>query len=135
MITLNELNLNKLKILALETEIQFGNAKPIIEFSADEVISYLQTVENDKFLRVSFKGELDGMKNELRHINFPKASFGDIVIIKGNEETGLCDIMTIQEGFDGWCNRNEWNPIMAFAIDENCSDTMVDYITRLERKC
>lgn len=135
MITLNELSLNKLKIFAFKTEIQFGKAKPIIEFSADDVISSLQINENDRFLIVSFKGKLDGLKNELEHIKIPEGSVGDVVIIKGNEETGLCDIMTVQERFDGWCNRNEWNPIMAFAIDEDCSDIMVDYITRWERKC
>ena len=134
MITLNELSSNKLKIIALETEIQFTNAKPIIEFSADEVVSSLQIDEKDRFLMLSFKGEIDGLKSELRHIKFPESSVGDIVIIRGNEDTGLCDIMTIQEGFDGWCKRNEWNPTLAFVMDDNCGDIEIDYITKLERK-
>ncbi len=134
MITLNELSLNKLKIIALETEIQFANAKAIIEFSADEVITSLHTDGNDRFLMISFKGEIDELKNELRYIKFPEGSVDDIVIIKGNDEMGLCDIMTVQEGFYAWCNRHEWNPTIAFAMDESCSGTEISYVTRLERK-
>lgn len=134
MITLNELSLNKLKIFALETEIQFANAKAIVEFSADEVIASLHTDGNDRFLMISFKGEIDELKNELRYIKFPEGSVGDVVIIRGNDEMGLCDIMTVQEGFDALCKRNEWNPTIAFAMDDSCSGTEINYITRLERK-
>ena len=134
MITLNELSLNKLKIFALETEIQFTNAKAIIEFSPDEVIASLHKNENDRFLMVSFKGEIDELKNELRYIKFPEGSVGDVVIIRGNDEIGLCDVMTVQEGFDALCKRNEWNPILAFVMDDSCSSIEINYITRLERK-
>lgn len=131
MLSINCLRVHELKQQSMHIEAWCADDNSLLSIDVKEILNHFNIWSTDKFLFVRYRGTTDELKSALTFVNFPKRSYGELLVLKGNSSTGIDDWITIQEAFCDCFDSDDVNPLLGLSCKENDEPIEVIFVTKI----
>lgn len=132
MVSVSMLNKRELTEFVNEADALSRKEKTAFCVERNEIFSHLKVREKDSFLMIKYRGwDIEQIFKELKYIHLPARTYGSVVIIRGNTETTIRDIVKGQEAMTGMAGFRDYSPLLGWIVDDKAYETEVQFITKV----